>query len=109
MPVTDESAAISALSELEVFNDRLLSMKAKAVDSVREDRHSVARGGEYTRNRTCPITNKVQPDPASREQTVADLRQRFAKVKEKFDRVELDIETHGANLGAIKTDIGKLV
>ena len=38
-------------------------------------------------------------------QTVADLRQRFAKVKEKFDRVELDIETHGANLGAIKTDI----
>jgi hypothetical protein len=53
----------------------------------------------------CPITNKVQPDPASQEQTVADSRQRFAKVKEKFDRVELDIETHGANLGAIKTDI----
>jgi hypothetical protein len=90
MPVEQESAAISALSELEVFNDKLLSMKAKAVDGV----HNVA----------CGISN-VQPDPASQEQTVADLRQRFAKVKRKFDRVELDIETHGADLGAIKTDI----
>jgi hypothetical protein len=106
MPVTDESAAISALSDLEVFNDKLLSMKAKAVDSVREVRHSVARGSEYKRHKTCPITGIVQPDPVSQLQTVADLRQRFAKVKEKFDRVELDIETHGANLGAIKTDIG---
>ena len=41
------------------------------------------------------ITGILQTEPKSQLQTVAELQQQFARVSEKFDHVEINIEAPG--------------